>query len=100
VLSKVCNTTDTTKMDIEACKGFNPLERHLCYPVYWEQNGFFVDENYLEIVMNAVKDAIMIHTWNSEIRNKPMAVNSKIPYIVLAKKYCPVVMNTYSCDFF
>jgi lactosylceramide 4-alpha-galactosyltransferase len=99
VLSKICNTTDTKKMDIESCKGFNPLESYLSYPIGYYENNYLVDENYLQKVLDAIKDSYMVHTWNSEIKNKPMAVNSKAPYIVLAKQYCPVVMSTMQCDF-
>ncbi len=99
VLSKICNTNETAEMNIERCNGFNPLERNQSYPVSWRKSKFFVDEKRLQNVMDAIKDAYMVHTWNSRISKKPMAVNSKAPYIVLAKQYCPIVMNTIQDDF-
>jgi lactosylceramide 4-alpha-galactosyltransferase len=99
VLAKICNTNETAEMNIERCNGFNPLERNQSYPISWGDYSLFLEEKYLQNVMDAIKDAYMVHTWNSQISEKPLAVNSKAPYIVLAKQYCPIVMNTIQDDF-
>jgi hypothetical protein len=80
-------------MDITSCKGFNPLDRMLCYPVSMFDNFVLFDIQYLNMIEEWVKEAFMIHTWNSQFESKTVSVNSNIPYVVLAKRYCPVVVE-------
>lgn len=93
VLEKICNTSNPTEMTRENCDGFKVLPAEDCYAISSQNWGMLLHENYAQQVEEATKDSFAIHLWNSLSHNKTLSTHSRSPYIRIAEKFCPKVLD-------
>lgn len=91
VLTTVCATDNTTMMVPERCHGFDVLPPSRCYGIPFRQWQRFFDINQTSQVMEALKDAVIVHFWNKFSIKRQVRVGDGSAYDVLAKEYCPRV---------
>lgn len=68
---------------------FKALPMESCYSIMWDENFKFFDEHFVKEVMNRVKGSMLAHVWNLENANSFLTVDSKAPYVELAREFCP-----------
>jgi hypothetical protein len=90
-LRKLCNLTELKPNN---CSGFNVLPIQTCFPVIGMDFHKFYKHEYVGEVMENVKDALVVHFWNHlwTDAERNISSNENVPYIHLAKKFCPTVI--------
>lgn len=96
---KLCNSSEVTKMSRNKCKGFSVYPPSTFYPIPWRKWNYYFDEDHLKDVLNAINDTIAIHVWNKHSVQKTLQTKSNVPYIYLARKYCPKVYRVSEEEF-
>lgn len=56
------------------------------------------DARYTDEVFRRLQPSVITHFWNSESAKKALNRDSNVPYVQLAKKYCPITIAA-SYDF-
>lgn len=100
VLKGLCKTNNITIMEtMHDCEGFHVLRREYCYPINYVNWRKLMREDDVENSMKKVRDSMVVHFWNKMSHTETINVDSKAPYIQLARKFCPKVLETCR-DFF
>lgn len=91
---KLCNVTDLGLLKTDNCSGFTVLPIKSCYSVHWTEYMKFYKPDHFEEVMKRVNDSLVVHVWNhfNDI-DRMIPVNSNVPYIHLAKQFCPTIIQ-------
>lgn len=93
----MCTSINTTEeiMNVD-CGGFTLLPPSSFYPVPWQKWWMYFDEKFLETVANFTQDSFAIHTWNKLSHERHIPLDSNVPYLNIARKNCPNVIE--ACD--
>lgn len=83
----------------EDCKGFTVYPQFMFYPIPYQFWNKYFDEKSLNEVLNITKDSYILHIWNKLSSTRRLPLTSNAPYINLARKYCPKVIDACSTDF-
>lgn len=75
------------------CKNFRVLPIEICYPIGWGEFEKFFQSDYLNEVMEKLKNSIIAHVWNKLSNEVALDKNADVAYIKLAKEYCPKVLE-------
>jgi lactosylceramide 4-alpha-galactosyltransferase len=92
VLKNLCNVEKFH--EAKECLGFHVLPKEKCYAIEWRQWEKLMNENDAGNVMQEVKDSIVVHFWNKFLKTITLNINSKAPYVQLAKEFCPKTIAT------
>ena len=101
VYRKTCNATSNSEEVPWTCGNFTILKQHKCYEIGWPEWDKLFKASKSRETMNRIKDSYFVHFWN----DKGFKVNlSKtkdlgVPYIRLARTYCPKVMDVPDDEF-
>lgn len=78
-------------MTIENCHGFQVFPASALYPIHWSKwRSIFEIENSEE-TMRLLAKSKMVHAWNALSKNEIVYTGSKVPYALIAEKYCPLI---------
>lgn len=95
-LSRLCKTRRVNLMIKSKCHGFHVLPTDVCYPITFEYRMQMMEPENSVAALKKVENSSIVHFWISVTRNYSLNVNSQAPYVKLAKKYCPRVMERCS----
>lgn len=98
VFQHICQTPDRTLWTRKQCKGLMIQPKEIFYPISWENFMLYFETNKLNEVLNATKNARIIHVWNDRSKNIWNPVGTKNAYQILAEMKCPRVY--YGSAFF
>nr|XP_040232957.2 lactosylceramide 4-alpha-galactosyltransferase-like [Anopheles coluzzii] len=94
VLVKHCHTQSITNMTQHCSEHFTVYPPSAFYAIaYWNYKQFF-EEPYLKSALEALNQSIVVHLWNKLSKDNPVWVGSRVPYGVLAERYCPKVYRS------
>jgi lactosylceramide 4-alpha-galactosyltransferase len=94
VVRNLCNIKNLTEIvPPQNCQGFNVLREGDCYPVEFNHWPDLMNEQNAHLVMKKVEDSFVVHFWNKFSKKKSLRVESNAPYIQLARKSCPKVIE-------
>lgn len=99
ILEQMCNTTNPVEMTREKCDGFKVLSAEDCNPINSPSWGMFFHENYANHVEEATKDSFAIRFWDELTHNISLSTHSRSPYIRIAEKFCPKVLQASGSNF-
>lgn len=69
------------------------LEPHVCYPIFWSDYEKYFQEKFLNETMSKLENSLIAHVWNKLSSGVTLTQSSNVPYIKLAEKYCPRVLE-------
>ncbi|XP_035733681.1 lactosylceramide 4-alpha-galactosyltransferase-like [Vespa mandarinia] len=93
ILQKICSTKYTRDMSVSRCHGFKVFSPSAFYPIHYKKWTKYFEEKNINSTMEILKQARVIHVWNKLSKSKKIHVNSNVPYVVIARKYCPKVFS-------
>lgn len=99
IVKEMCNTTNPAEMTREKCDGFRVLPTQDCYAIPHPSWRSFFNEKEVTRVEEATKDSFAIHFWNKLSHGANLSTNSGAPYIKIAEKYCPLVLQASGKSF-
>lgn len=76
------------------CDGFHIMKKEVCYPIPSDQWKDLMTEEAVEETMKKVNDSITVHFNHHVSKDFKININSKAPYVQLAKRFCPKVFAT------
>lgn len=88
-----------TGIIIDKCEEFHILKTEDCYPISWQEWNSLMNEYQSDDVMRRVNQSKVVHCWNQLTKDVKLDVSSKAPYMQLARKFCPRVMQTIRGEF-
>ena len=81
------------------CDGFNVFPPSTFYPINFDNwKRYFTTEKQNE-TMELIKESTTIHLWNYLSKRETIFVGSQVPYVLIAKKYCPKVYHNCGITF-
>jgi hypothetical protein len=96
-IRSICDNKDIKIDDFTECGNFTSMPVTKCYPIHYEDFNQLFEEQYLDEVMNTIRDygSYFIETWNKmqSFKNKTykLSLDANVAYIKLAQTYCPQV---------
>ncbi|XP_076264022.1 lactosylceramide 4-alpha-galactosyltransferase-like [Rhynchophorus ferrugineus] len=98
LLKKLCQIENVSDMSGLNCEGFKVYPSGEFYAVPWWSWKWFFDEKYSDRVSACTNKSHIIHVWNKFSITYKIPLNSNIPYLQYASKYCPNIVG--ECDEF
>lgn len=94
-LRKFCNVTDVSQMNRQQCGGqLTVYPPDVFYRIRYPRHDWFFYPERSEVVMNSIKNDVLVHMWNKATSGIQLKITSTAAYIQLAQQFCPnVVMN-------
>ena len=80
-------------MTAQRCAGFRVFPPSAFYPIYYKEWRRYFESKDLSETMDVISKARAIHVWNKLSESEKVKVGSKVPYALVAQKYCPNVYN-------
>ncbi|KAF7405093.1 hypothetical protein HZH66_003999 [Vespula vulgaris] len=99
ILQKICSTKYTRDMSVSRCHGFKVFPPSAFYPIHYKKWKKYFEKEKSNSTMEILKQARAIHVWNNLSKSTKIHVNSNVPYIVIARKYCPKVFSNCNDTF-
>ncbi|CAH0564859.1 unnamed protein product [Brassicogethes aeneus] len=96
LLKNICGADKAKDMLKKDCQGFHVFPPESFYAIPWWNWTMFIEEKSLKEVERLTKKSYMIHVWNKFSSKMKISLNSKVPYLMYANKYCPKVIS--QCD--
>lgn len=91
---KMCNVANFSDTKTADCSGFHIMKKEVCNPIPADRWQDLMSKENAEDVMKKLKDSRMVHLNHQFTKDIQLSVNSKAPYIQLARKFCPKVFAT------
>ncbi|XP_030763086.1 lactosylceramide 4-alpha-galactosyltransferase-like [Sitophilus oryzae] len=98
LLKRLCQTNKIEEMSGKNCQDFKIYPVNEFYAVPWWNWKWFFDKKHMEQVVSCTNISHIIHVWNKFSISRKIPVNSDVPYLRYAKKYCPNIVR--ECDDF
>lgn len=97
----LCNVTSFNEAGIiiDKCEDLHILKAEDCYPIPWQEWNSLINEYQSDDMMRRVNQSKVVHCWNQLTKDVTLNVSSKAPYMQLARKFCPRVMQTIKGEF-
>lgn len=91
VMKRICNATNTNRMNVESCKGIKILPRNIFLPVPYKQHLRYFAPKWGPFVLRVVKDSYTAHIFNHMNGHLKLKTSERAGYVMLAEKHCPHV---------
>ncbi|XP_014225099.1 lactosylceramide 4-alpha-galactosyltransferase-like isoform X2 [Trichogramma pretiosum] len=92
-LQKFCSVKYAKDMTSKRCNGFKVFPPSVFYPIFYKDwRRYFQTEDF-NATMKLINSARAIHLWNKLSFAEKVYHNSKVPYAIIAEKYCPHTFN-------
>lgn len=101
VLQDICNTTITSEMTRENCRGFNIYDASHFYAISWQIyiDALSKDPEKVKKMFSIIENSTLIHMSNCFSANNVIQVDTPITYGILAEMNCPKVYHSLSYFF-
>ncbi|XP_063227602.1 uncharacterized protein LOC134533838 isoform X2 [Bacillus rossius redtenbacheri] len=95
IVSMLCNTTLVEEMTRERCWGFTVHPPALFYPFRYESWWLMFDEYSSDAFMAFVlkNSTYAVHAWNKLSHARNVRADSRQPFALLARRFCPTVFS-------
>ncbi|KAJ8678119.1 hypothetical protein QAD02_013906 [Eretmocerus hayati] len=91
--------TEAKDMNPRRCMGFQVFPPSTFYPISYRQWWRYFSETDANETMQFINQARAIHVWNRFSASQPVLVDSKVPYAVVARQYCPRIFTSCGLSF-
>lgn len=81
-------------MTPERCKGFHVYPPSIFYPIFYREWTKYFESTDLESTMKLLEEAKIIHVWNKFSKHRSIRVGDKVPYAIIAERYCPRIYKS------
>lgn len=75
------------------CNGFTVHQPSSFYPIHYSKWKRYFETKDKDQTMKTLNKSLAIHVWNKLSREAHVTVGSKVPYAIVAEKYCPKVYS-------
>lgn len=86
-------------MNEKKCHGFEVLPSYVFYPISYEKWTTFFEAEGAKELMYYLGNSIGIHVWNKLSHVQNIRVDEKVPYALIAQKYCPEIFSNSGSTF-
>ncbi|XP_015597831.1 lactosylceramide 4-alpha-galactosyltransferase isoform X2 [Cephus cinctus] len=98
-LKKLCGTRYTKDMTSRKCHGFKVFPPSAFYPIHYKKWRKYFETKDANATMKILQKAKAIHVWNKLSESRSIKVGSKVPYAIIAEKYCPKIYRSAGTEF-
>lgn len=91
VANSICESKSVfSVMYNDKCQyNFKVYPAKMCYFLTYYETEKFFDKKYEAEVFERLKESVITHVWNAVSHKLPLTRDSDVPYVKIAKKYCP-----------
>lgn len=75
------------------CHGFTVFPPSAFYPIHYKKWKQYFETEKFNDTMKSIENSRAIHVWNKLSSLMSVSVGSRVPYAIVASKYCPRVYS-------
>ncbi|XP_022916278.1 lactosylceramide 4-alpha-galactosyltransferase-like [Onthophagus taurus] len=94
LIEELCDTKNLTIISKRQCVRYKVFPKEFFYPISSIDSKILYNKNPNENVFKIIKNSLTLNTFSKNHLNVEMPTVSSYPYVNIAKKYCPKVINT------
>ncbi|KAF7284770.1 hypothetical protein GWI33_021638 [Rhynchophorus ferrugineus] len=90
---KWCDKKDVSATVGMNCKSINILKQKVLYPIGYKSWKKLFDDKQVDAFKKDITESYVVHFWNKMSGDTKIPIYSEVPYLQLAREYCPETLR-------